>query len=296
MKRPPSLYALIAAFLLLTGCESIQLTEPVGTAFSAPPPDKAQVRITPFAGIPREDEVGATLFHIAVLVGGGQVDYPIGASVYDITDDLRYLGNFSFGRDKFNLNNSYKNLTAKPWISFDTAPGRKTLMLVEAPAANSIAIVGYVPWRQIDFIEFDAQPGNTNFIALYRHGAMFKPYFNEITISEPDRQYCEKLPSTRHELRNEIEARDAQIESYMQNRGIDPYARHFRIFCGSLSSSRNIVVPSQAALQQFAEIKDELAAIRDKYYPIWKEEKDHPKPYDLMKSYPPQPREKRTES
>ncbi|MBV1786784.1 hypothetical protein KQ940_01825 [Marinobacterium sp. D7] len=290
MKKPLSLCALIAAFLLFAGCESIQLTEPVSTSFSALPPDKAQVRIGKF-GILINQTDGAKAFHF--LLGAPQ--YPVGASIYDVTGDIRYLGNLAFDNPDAWVN-SFKNISGAPWIEFQASPGRTTLMLVEAPAANTIATLsdGFV--RLVDFIEFDTLPGQIRQIVLTRHGIMLKPQFNEIAISGPDRVFCEGLAGSERGSYTDRKTRKTKIETYMQSMDIDSYRWDFRRFCELLSEPKQLVTPSQAALQQFSEIKDEIAAIRDKHYPIWKEKKDHPKPYDLMKSYEPKPKERRTES
>jgi hypothetical protein len=264
--------------LALAGCQTIPLTEPVGTAFTSSTPEKARIRITEFP-IPK-DEPGAKLFHLMVLVGGGQVNYPVGASIYDVTDETRYLGNLVLDGVSISRN-------TVEWLEYALPPGRRTLMLVEAPPANAIAVSGGGPLRQVDFIEIDARPGSVKHIALTRHGIMNKPYLGEIKIAEADQKSCESLTSSSEESRERWKERLERINAYMAAQGIDEYARDFRVFCHMLSAPKRILVPSAEAMKQYTSIKTEIEAARAAGYEKWKAEGTAQAPYDLMKSYQP---------
>jgi hypothetical protein len=173
------------------------------------------------------------------------------------------------------------------WLEYAPPPGRRTLMLVEAPPANAIAMTGGGPLRQVDFIELDARPGDIKHIALSRHGLMNKPYFGEIEISESDRKSCEGLTSPSEESLARWKGRLEQINAYMEEKGMDQYARDFRVFCHMLSAPKRILVPTVEASKKYTAIKAEIENARAERYPSWKAEAQQAAPYDLMKSYKP---------
>lgn len=266
--------------ILLAGCQTLPLTETVGRAFTPSLPDKPLIRITEFP-IPR-DEPGVKLVHF--LVGGPGLGQPIGASIYDVTDEIHYLGNLA-------LDGVSASRSTVSWLEYQPPAGRRILMLVEAPPKNTVALTGGGPLRQVDFIEVEAQPGKVKFIALTRHGFLSKPYFGEIEISETDRNACENLTSPSEESRDAWKARLERIDTYMAARGIDQYTRDFRLFCHALSAPRRIVAPTAEAMKQYAAIKSDIEAARNANYQKWKAESTKSAPYDLMKSYRPVERE-----
>jgi hypothetical protein len=265
--------------LALAGCQTIPLTQPVSDTFSAVTAEKARIRFTEFP-VPK-DEPGAKLFHFLVLLGGGQVNYPLGASLYDVSSDVRYLGNLGLsGATVLSSNLS-------DWIEYDVTPGRHTFMLVEAPPQNSIALTGGGALRKVDFIEIDSRPGEVRHIVLTRQGVLFKPHFGEVVINEPDRKFCEGLRGSASNSLASVKSQVGSIEAYMKERGIDAYARDFRLFCFKLAWPKRILTPTEVARKEFAARQTEIEAIRMERYPEWKKEGLQPAPYDLMKSYRP---------
>lgn len=274
-------FAVLGIAGLLTGCQTIPMGQPNGsTALAAPVPNTVQVRLTEFT-VPKE-EGGVKLLHF--LVGGPGLGQPIGASIYDVTQDIRFLGHLSLGGYGF-----YLRRGAFDWLDVSLPAGRRTLMLVEAPIAKSIALAENAPFRQVDFIELDLKPGTVKHLALTRHGFLTKPYFAELQISETDRRACEMMTVGNEETRDEWKARGNQINAYMNKRGIDEYARDFRAFCHKLSAPKRILAPTPDALAQFSARKSELENARTNNYPKWKGEYTSSPPYDLMKDYRPAP-------
>lgn len=280
MKRLLTCCQVLFLAVLLAGCQTLPLTESVGTAFTSTSPDKPRIRITEFPI--SKDEPGTKLVHF--LVGGPGLGQPIGASIYDVTDEVHYFGNLVLG-------GVYVSRGTVSWLEYQAPAGRRILMLVEAPPKNTVALTGGSPLRQIDFIEVEAQPGKVKFIALTRHGFLSKPYFGEIQISETDRNTCESLTTPSEESRDAWKARLERIDTFMVASGIDQYTRDFRLFCHTLSAPRRIVAPTAEAIKQYAAIKADIEAARDANYPNWKAESTRHAPYDLMKIYRPVERE-----
>lgn len=264
--------------MLLAGCQTIPLSEAGNTAFSLPSPDKAIVRITEFK-LPKE-EPGARLLHLMVLLGGGQVQYPVGASVFDATDDLRYVGTLSMRGVALSRGNV-------PWLEYETKPGHTTLMLVEAPPRNEIVLKSGAPFRQVDFMEINLAPGEIRHIAVTREGALLKPYLGEIALPEADRKHCESLSESDSESSEQWKSRVSQIDAYMRERGIDAETRDFKVFCHLLSAPKQILRPTAGAMTQFAEYREDIEATRAEHHEKWKRDHSVRDPYDLMRSYRP---------
>lgn len=270
---------MLPLMLALAGCQTIPLTQPVGNTFSAVTAEKARIRFTEFP-IPK-DEPGARLLHFMVLLGGGQVNYPLGASLYDVSHDVRYLGNLKLSGV------TALSRSLSDWIEYDVTPGRHTFMLVEAPPSNSIALTGGGALRKVDFIEIDTRPGEVRHIAVTRQGALFKPHFREIVISDTDRKFCEGLRESARDSLDGVKSQVGSIDAYMRERGIDAHARDFRLFCFKLAWPKRILTPTEEARKEFAARQTEIEAIRLDRYPEWQKEGQQPAPYDLMKSYRP---------
>lgn len=277
MKKIRNYWPALCFVTLLAGCQTVPLTATVGSSFTASSPDKARLRITAFP-IPK-DEPGTKLLHF--LVGGPGLGQPIGASIYDVTDEIRYIGNLVLDVVTFSRN-------PVSWLEYQPPAGRRLLMLVEAPPQNAIALTGGGPLRQVDFVEVEAKPGQVKFIALTRQGFLTKPYFGEVDISEADRNACEALTNASESTREAWNTRLKHIETYMATRGIDSYTRDFRLFCHILSAPRRIEAPTPEAMKQYVGIKAEIRAAYESGYPQWKAENPKKKPpYDLMKNYRP---------
>lgn len=221
MKINLQTFALVLTLTLgLVGCQSVPLTDTSRTAFTAPVSNQyGTVRIGTFH-IPK-DEPGATLFHILVLAGGGNVDHVVGASIFDITEEMQYLGTvLTGGRYGF----------PATWLELEAKPGKRTLMLVEAFPGKIVSDVGSM-MQNVDFIEMETQPGSINHVVLSRYGLMRKLYLGEVQISDTNRKYCEGLTGTFHE-------REKSAATYMIENGIDPNAKDFARFCRTLSDKK----------------------------------------------------------
>lgn len=260
-------FMILTITLGLSGCQSVPLVEVSKTGFSAPPSSQAGlVRIGTFY-IPK-DEHGARLFHLLVLVGGGNVNHVVGASIFDITDEMHYVGTlFAGGTHEF----------LPGWFEFETRPGIRTLMLVEGYPGKIAAPSGSII-QHVDFIEIDTRPGSINQVVLSRYGVMRKLYLGEVRISDTNRKFCEELTGKPRD-------REKSAKAYMTANGIDPNAIDFVSFCRTLSDHKQIVRPTDEARRQFTELKPQLEKLRVEHYEKWKREAEKRAPYDLMRSY-----------
>ena len=249
----------------LSGCQSVPLIETNRTAFTATPSGQSGVvRIGTFH-IPK-DEHGVMLFHVLVVAGGGNVNHVVGASIFDITDEMRYVGTLlTPGMPAF--------------LEYEAQPGKRTLMLVEA-FPGKIAAPPESVMQNIDFIEIETKPESINHVVLSRYGFMRKLYLGEVQISDANRNYCEALTGKPRE-------RDRSVKAYMAENGIDANAADFVSFCRMLSDPKQIGRPTDEARRQFIELKPHLEKLRVEHYEKWKQEAEKRAPYDLMRSYEP---------
>lgn len=241
----------------LFGCQSIPLAETSRTTFNAPPlGPSGQVRIGAFH-IPK-DEPGIKLTQF--LLGGPNLNKPFDASIFDVTEDIRYLGTLT--------------VSWPFWLDFTSPAGKRTLMLTAGPSSQKI------DWQNVDFIEVDVRPSGISHVVISRYGFLSYPYFGEVQISDPNRKYCESLTGNPR-------AREKATRTHMAANGIDPNATDFVRFCRALSDHKRIVNPTDEARRQFTELKPQLEKLRVEHYEKWKREAEKRTPYDLMRSYQP---------
>lgn len=253
---------LVCSILLLSACQTVPLLERERNTFGEPEDGRGIVRITGFP-VPK-DEPGITFLLILAAAGGADINYPVYASVYDVTDQTRYLGTmpvYSFGG----------------WLEMEAAPGKRRLMLTLA-GGSGIYAGGLGP--HTDFIEIEVKSGEISHVALSRHGFARYPYLHEITISPEHREHCLAMRGTPKE-------RMAQTEQYMADNGINPYTRDFKAFCLLLAGQKDVLKPTAEALKQFDAQRKVIEQVRNEQYGKWLAGGVATARYDLMRIYEP---------
>lgn len=250
--------------LTLSACQTVPLHTAAKRTFAAQVgKDKGTVRISGFH-IPK-DEPGATFFLILAAAGGADINYPVFASVFDITDKTRYLGTLQV----YSQNN---------WLEYEAPLGKRAFMLTLA--GRSSVLAQNLGISHTDFIEVDVRHGGINHVVLSRYGFSRYPYFGEIEIADKHREYCLKLIGARSE-------REKVVEQYMADNGINQYARDFKYYCLMLSDPKFIQEPNDEARKQFSGQRTQIETLRNETYNKWKTEAEKRSPYDLMRVYQP---------
>lgn len=254
----------ILVILTLSACQTVPLHTAAKRTFATQVvKDKGIVRVSGFH-IPK-DEPGATFFLVLAAAGGADINYPVYASVFDVTDKTRYLGTL----EVYSQNN---------WLEYEAPLGKRTFML--ALAGRSSILAQNLGFSHTDFIEVDVKPNGVNHVVLSRYGFSRYPYFGEVQIADKHREHCFKLMGTWSE-------REKTVEQYMADNGINQYARDFKYFCLMLSNPKFIQEPNDEAHKQFFEQRSQIETLRNETYNKWKTEAEKRFPYDLMRVYQP---------
>ena len=217
-----------------------------------------------------KDEPLATGYLLLAAIGGANIHYPVHASVFDVTDEMRYVGT-----TMVDTRTLYGG-----WLEHEVPAGKRIFMLTLAGGPSNI----YAPalgGAHADFVEIDVKPNSVHHVALTRHGFNRYPYFNELLIDEKYLDYClHQMP--KGSMREQYEIMDRR----MKELGIDPDARDYRGYCVKLAGAKYVHVKDEVSLKQFSEGKGKLEAIRKESFPEWKEKGEKLPPYNLMKTFP----------
>lgn len=262
------LAVLLPVFLTLAGCQSVPIASSRAGFAPLPTDGHGRVQVSVFH-IPK-DEPGVKLFLVLGALGGAQTQVPFGASLYDVSDGLRYLGSLD-------SRGAYYGAPGG-WLEYDAPAGRRTLMLASGNGAFPRG------GMHTDFIEIDVVPGQVRHLALSQYGYMRRPYLGEIRMEERHRAHCAGMAADHPK-----QAR-ASIAEYMAAQGINPHARDFANYCLDLALRVQVSVPNAEALKQFEAARADLEAARAQGYPAWLKQAEKPAPYDLMRSYEPPPK------
>lgn len=255
---------LLFSAVLLSACQTVPIHTAERRAFAgAPGPDQGVIRITRFQ-VPKDEPV-TTFLLVLGAIGGAKINHPVSASVFDVTDQVKYLGTLDW--------NEYGGAD---WLEASVPAGPRRLMLA---LTGRSSVVSAMPPGHVDFLDVDVKANAAAYVVMSRQGFARFPYFYEIAISDQRANACSSLAGTRKE-------RLANIDQYMAAQKIDPNTRDFKWFCMGLGD-KQIQTPTAEAMAQFAERRGALEKLRDERYAGWKAEAEERKPYDLMRSYEP---------
>lgn len=261
----PRFIVFLFAALGVVACQTVPINDSDARPFaSSASRENGMIRITGFH-IPK-DEPGTTLLLLMAAAGGANINYPVSASVFDITNErTRYIGTLAvYGMGR--------------WLETEVPAGRRTLMLSLAGRESSIFAEAFP--THSDFLDIDVKPGGITHVVLSRYGFSRYPYLGEIAIQDAHRDHCLGV-SGKHKERLQA------IEQYMAANTINEHARDFKNFCFLLSNAKYIQTPNAEAHKQFSEQSARIEAFRKEGYDKWTAEGERRLPYDLMRSYEP---------
>lgn len=237
----------ILLFILLTGCSApINSVKPQFTPKTSVSADKGSVVFS---------TLDTSKWDVAYTVVFGT--HPLPVSIYDVTDDLKYIGTMHTSSSSF--------------IEYTPPFGKRVLMLT----SNGLHAIS--PFYHTDFIEVDITKEKMTHIAISQSGFRQMPYFHELLMKDKDFDFCSQPNS-------EPYISDDKMNSYMSTQGIDPNAKYFKKYCNMLSSKyKSINVPNQNAYNEFEARKSKIQDLKNKDFSEWK--KDHPthEVFDLVK-------------
>lgn len=237
----------IFLFILLTGCSA--------PTYSIKPQFTPKTPVSSETGSVVFSTLDTSKWDVAYAFVFGT--HPLPVSIYDITDDLKYIGTMHTSSSSF--------------IEYTPPFGKRILMLT----SNGLHAIS--PFYHTDFIEVDITKDKMTHIAISQSGLRQMPYFHELLMKDKDFDFCSQ-PN------NESYISDDKMNTYMSENGIDPNAKYFKKYCNMLSSKyKSINVPNQHAYQEFESRKAKIQDLKNKDFPEWKKDHTTHEVFDLVK-------------
>lgn len=237
----------ILVFILLTGCSA--------PTYSMKPQFTPNTSVSTDMGSIKFSTLDTSKWDVAYTFVFGT--HPLPFSIYDITNDLQYIGSMQ--------------TTGLNFIEYTPPLGRRILMLT----SNGLHAIS--PFYHTDFIEVDITKDQITHIAISQSGFRQMPYFHEILMKDKDFDFCSQ-PN------DESYIPDNKMNNYMSEHGIDPNAKYFKKYCTMLSNKyKFIIVPNQNAYNEFESRKAKIQNLKDKDFPEWKKDYSKQEVFDLLK-------------
>lgn len=257
---------LLALSFLMFGCASNAPRLDARHDFSLKP-DTAHGRLVvqPFQ-VPVY-EPGVTILHILGAMGGGDLDFPYWANVYDVTDkEIRPLGWFRYAKNQYVDMGKVEQLLPV---------GRRILMVDRSAAMDP------------DFLEIDIRPNENVFVGIARSGFSRNAFAVELKVRKEDYAFCDGLrvpvkmrDGGLSEVYPLIKDKDAVVEDYMKKNRINLEAQYFKNFC--LSQVYPAYV-NEANVSEFEKSKADIVAMKEKYLTKWLASNDKKMPFDIRR-------------
>lgn len=180
-------------------------------------------------------------------VSRGRVAYRYRASLYDITNETRYLGSISYRGEH----------QRTEWIEHKVFPGKHRLMLIAENDDSGASDEPYYLSEKSDVIEVDVGESQTLYVALSERKYRGQPYFHQLVMAPQHASYCENLPEKHYSRRS------GAIRAYMQSSHIEGDTTNFFNFCKTLSEQKLMVAASESASSLVYENATALEFSRD---------------------------------
>lgn len=264
--KATSLILFLAFFI--SGCQTVKIHDSKRGFTPSTDVKRGRILINSFK-VPKE-EGGTNLFMFLGALGGASTNTRYPVSVYDVTDEIKYVGTISGG------NRAIKRI----WLEYSAPIGMRRLMLSRNGRSNFPDGSTFV---HADYIDVDVKSKQTHHVSLSQHGVNQHPYFANILISKKNRAFCSRLQKPN---RDEMVT---QIQSYMSKNKIDPDARDFVNYCVALSKAAVIFTPNKEAKKQFLVNKSFIKILHKENVKEWEKGKDRLDDYNLFKSYKEEP-------
>lgn len=243
---------IITVLVLLVGC-SAPMTDlkPQFTKKETLPNDRGHVVFNTF-DVPK----GNGELFIRFMFG---MPRGIEASIYDVTDDLVYLGTYKAGRSGF--------------LEYDAPIGKRVFMITFPDFPKPLGI------DHTDFIEVNVSKEKMTHIAISQYGLMQMSYLSEIAIEDKHFDYCT-------ELTGKYDVREENIVKYMSANKIDPNAKYFLGYCRMLSNNfRSIITPNANGYASFEANKLKVQQLKEKNFQEWKKSYVRQDPFDMLQPF-----------
>jgi len=179
--------------------------------------------------------------------------------IYDITNDLSYLGAYAVVPPVGSL--------PKSFMEHHLSIGKHTFMLIYKNKWMG-------EWEYLtDFIEVDITKEHTTHVTISFHkykqlpisGAwIYRPKFTHILLDEKSFQFCMQNVGDQ-------ETKEKNLLNFMQRESIDSKQLFFKSYCQSLYGERkSIFFLTEKNHAKFIQEKSEIEEVYKRDYPLWK--------------------------
>lgn len=196
---------------------------------------------------------------------------PVFVDIYDVTQNLNYIGHFAVNPPIYNYSNSF--------IEQSLSLGKHTFMLVFKSKFWGMTVDNLT-----DFIEVDITKENITHIAVSYYpykktllgSWMLQPKFTQILMKDKDFEFCSQTISNK-------EAREQNISNYMQLASIDSKQKYFQSYCQLLSSDQTLIYAlNEKSYEDFETEKSKIEEIKNRDYQEWQNSKNKNRVFPLI--------------
>ncbi|MDD3598363.1 hypothetical protein [Sulfuricurvum sp.] len=183
---------------------------------------------------------------------------PDSVEIYDVTQELKYIGHFWVNPPVYNISNSF--------IEQPLSIGKHTFMLIFKTRFWGMPVDSYS-----DFIEVNVTKENMTHIAIsyypYKKTLlgdwMLQPKFTQVLMEDKDFEFCSETISDK-------ELREQNVTQYMERANINVKQKYFQSYCQLLASDKKrIFLLNEKSNEDFAQEKSEVEVIYKRDYSVW---------------------------
>lgn len=200
------------------------------------------------------------IFNTIQVTGSPMSTYPgVAASIYDITNDLQYIGT---------INNEKAYYGMSTFLEYSSPLGKRTFMITYPAFPGKLTI------DHADFVEVDVQKGKASHISIEARGLRQLPYFIQVNLTDKDFNFCSELPGT-------LSEKEKQIYNYMSLNNM--HSNDFFHYCRQYAGVKQIITPNNEAFIQFQDHQSKIILIKENAYTTWKTNETNKLIYDIEK-------------
>lgn len=243
MKKVALRWMTVAVLFALAGCQ----TMPPSPLTEKADDGTGRVVIRPFY-VP----VGGPVNPFVVL-GGGR--HPFNFTLYDVTDQPRYLGLVSA---RGVIESRFQDA-----LEYDVQPGNRILMLHMRKAFGS--------GDHVDFVEIPVKANQFAHVAVSTYGMNDRPHFVGLEFEQTASRHCAFTKGLDHR----------QAAEYFKAQGL-PETKYGVPYCVALSSESRAtkIVPADAPWPKWL-TSEQAMKLKNTYLPMWRAMTDRTPPYQL---------------
>lgn len=246
----PFLLVLLAA--LASGCATVPQDPPT---LLSPQVQEGRGRI-----VVRPFYMPSGLNVIAALFAGGSTPFKV--EVYDVTAEPRHLGTMTSP----GVLGDYRRVSTNPEsmqnaFEYEVEPGKRVLMLHMRKFGGG---------DFVDFVDVPVAANETEHVAISQYGMNDRPYLVKMDFDQRATRFCSTTPGLR----------SATAADGLKAQGVTT-SNYGAWYCAALSSATRVQRVGPPDAWGGALPREQVAALRDKWLPVWRGMANRTPPYDV---------------